>query len=153
MKKHWYLVTQSAGARIFEQEGILPELHLVHRFENHDGRLKTSELVSDRQGRSDSGGIPGHSTVGNNDGASTHILQKFSRELGAYLEQEAVKDTFETLVLVAEPHFLGELKKHIGKVTSPRLLDAVIKDLVHVSDHDMASQLQGSLCLHEEARN
>lgn len=143
MNRHWYLVGHRAGARIFEQEGIKPELRLVRRFQNPQGMLKTSELVTDRQGRADSSYMVGHNAVGKDDTPRKHVLESFARELGEFLEQEAERNTFASLVLVAEPHLLGELKKAIGKVTFHRMREVITKDLVHVSDHDMAAHLEG----------
>lgn len=152
MNKHWYLVGQRAGARIFEQDGIKPELRLVRRFENPEGLLKTSELVSDRQGRSDSGSMAGHNAVGKTDTPREHVLESFTHELGHFLEHEAERGAFVSLVLVAEPHVLGSLKKAVGKTTSHLLRESVTKDLLHVSDHDMAGQLSAVLCTREDVR-
>jgi protein required for attachment to host cells len=151
MSKHWYLVAHRAGARIFEQEGIKPELKVVRRFENPDGALKTSELVTDRQGRSDSSDTVGHNAVGQVDTARQHVLETFAREVSSYLEQEAKLDTFKSLVLIAGPQVLGELKKLLGDATSRRLGEALAKDLVRTTDHDMAAALKDAevLCLRE----
>lgn len=152
MAIHWYLVSDRSGARIFEQEGVKPELRLITRFENPDGKLKTSELVSDRQGRSDSSNTVGHSAVGNHNTPREHVLESFVRELSKFLEKEAIRNTFESLVLVAEPHSLGLLKKALGKVTSNKMHQGVTKDLVHISDHDMATHLIDVLCRCEEIK-
>ena len=150
MKKHWYLVGQRAGARIFEQQGIAPELTLIHRFENPDGLLKTSELVSDHQGRSDSSDMHGgHNAVGEDEVQRKQVLEKFAHDIGTYLEKEAEQHMFQSLVLVAEPHFLGVVKKAIGKATSHLILESLVKDLVNISDHDMAAHLSGTLCYRE----
>ncbi|MBN8551247.1 MAG: host attachment protein [Deltaproteobacteria bacterium] len=149
MNTHWYLVGHRAGARIFEQEGIKPELRVVRRFDNPDGLLKTNELVSDRQGRSDSAGMPGHNPVGDSNTPREHVLENFSHQLGQFLEQEAARGAFASLVLVAEPHVLGSLKKQIGKSTTPRLREALAKDLVRVSDHEMSAHLKSVMCVRE----
>ncbi len=152
MNMHWYLVGHRAGARIFAQPGIKPELQLVRHFENAEGKLKTSELVSDRQGRSDSGNMKGHNAVGGTDSPRQHVLDNFARELGDFLEEEAGRNAFTSLVLVAEPHFLGTLKQALGKGATSRLRETLPKDLVNVSDHDMAATLEGVLCMREEIR-
>jgi len=150
MNKHWYLVGQSAGARIFEQCGIKPELQLIRRFDNPQGMLKTSELVSDQQGRSDSSAMHGgHNALGTDNNQKRHVLEKFAAELGDFLESEAERNSYNSLVLVAEPHFLSALRKAIKKGTSHLLLESVNKDLVHTSDHEMAAQLSENLCIRE----
>ena len=149
LKKHWYLVGHRAGARVFEQIGIKPELRLIHTFNNPEGRLQTRELVSDRQGRSNSSTMPGHTPVGSDDSPLEHVLHTFAKKIGKYLELELAKKSFDSIVIVAEPGVLGEIKKNIGNATADRLGEPVIRDLVHVSNYDMARQLQGHLCERE----
>jgi len=144
MSKHWYLVAERGGARVFEQEGVTSELKLVKRFENHLGTLKTSELVSDRQGRTEFGG-GGHSAVGKEDTARKRVLQQFVGELSKFLEHEAQQHSYASLVLVAEAQVLGELRKGIGKVTLKLVRDGISKDFVHVADRDIASHLKDTL--------
>ena len=150
MNRHWYLVGQRSEARIFEQNGIKQELRLVQRFEKPEGQSKTSALVSDRQGRSDSSGMPGHNAVGKEDSVRQQITERFAHELAKFLEKENERKMFESLVIVAEPHFLGELRKAIGKETSKKLRQSVSKDLAHVADNEVALQLEGILCSREE---
>ena len=150
LKKHWYLVAHRSGARIFEQEGVKQELTLLHNFENHDGSLKVSELVSDRQGRSTGGNASNHTAVGSENKSSEHVLEVFTHKLAEFLEQEVQRSSFDSLVLVAEPHVLGGLKKTIGHSTAQRFRDPLIKDLVHVTNHDMMKHLKDALCIAEE---
>lgn len=149
MNNHWYLVAHRAGARIFEQTGIKPELRLAFNFENPEGKLKDSELVSDRQGRADHSSIIGHSPVGNDKGPRDQVVFKFAQELAEFLEKEANRKTFASLVLVAEPNLLGELRKALGQETVKCLRDSLSKDLVHVSDRDMAEHIKSVFCAQE----
>ena len=150
MKQHWYLVAHAAGARLFAQDGIKKELRLVRRFENPQGKLKSSELVSDRQGRADRLGFSGHAALGSQGTAHMHVLESFAHELGAFLEDGAKKNSFDTLVVVAEPHFLGELNKHIGPGAAKRQRPALQKDFAHISDHEILEHLNAVLCYHED---
>ena len=149
-KRHWYLVAQRAEARIFEQIGVAPTLSVIHRFENTLGRLKDTELVSDRQGRSDHSGSPGHIPIGSNYSPKEGVLKTFLHEVATFLEGKAVQKAFDSIVLVAEPSLLGEIKHSIGHATTSRLKDSVIKDLAHVPDRDMDEVLKRSLCMRED---
>jgi protein required for attachment to host cells len=151
MKTHWYVVAHRAGARVFEQQGVEKTLTLVKEFDHPEGKLKGSELVSDRQGRFDNGSS-GHIAVGSDDTQRTQVAIEFCRKLAEYLETEANKSSFSSLALVAEPHFLGQLRKAIGKGSVSRLTQEVAKDLVNVSDHQMAEQLSGILCTRESVQ-
>ena len=149
---HWFVVAHRAGARIFEQHGVIPELTMIHKFENAKGILKESELVDDRQGRTDFRGVSGHTAVGGDYSARNNNLEEFAVEIDKALENGALLNIYTSIILVAEPHFLGILKKHLGDATSRRMLDTVAKDLVHISNDEMAKALRAFLSVHEPVR-
>lgn len=148
MTRHLYVVAHRAGARIFEQIGIKPELTRIHNFENPSGYLKESELVSDRAGSFTYGS--GHPVAGNNDGMREHLLENFARELGTSLEKEVEGKPTTSVALIAEPHVLGVLRKFLGKSTTACLHTSVRKDLANVSDSDMQAALAEDMT-HREA--
>ncbi len=148
MKNHWYVVAHRAGARVFQQQGIEEALTLVKLFENPEGKVKSSDLVSDRQGRFDRGG-GGHIAVGSEDVQREHIAQKFSREIASYLDSEAQKNAYNSLALVAEPQFLGELHKALGQAASSKVTKTLTKDLANVGEHQMAASLSDILLTKE----
>lgn len=60
---------------------------------------------------------------------------RFAAEAAAMLNKRALADEFESLIIVAPPHTLGELRKHYHKEVSDRLRGEIGKDL---TGHTMA---------------
>ena len=54
---------------------------------------------------------------------------RFAAETADFLKQRALANDFESLIIVAPPKTLGELRKHYHKEVSARLLGELDKDL------------------------
>ena len=67
----------------------------------------------------------------------------FAREIAQMLEAGALSDTFDRLVIVAPPHFLGLLRKCLSPHTEQRLDITVNKDLTMLKDRDLPRSLAG----------
>lgn len=88
-----------------------------------DGDQKT-----DRPGRSFSSVGPGRSAYEETD---FHQLEedRFAAETAELLKKRALRGDFESLIIVAPPRTLGELRKHYHKEVEQRLLGELDKDL------------------------
>ncbi|MCW3849244.1 host attachment family protein [Sphingomonas sp. LB-2] len=83
------------------------------------------------------GGAPGTRTAGaqwgggNMDEADFHQLEedRFAAETAGLLKEWALRDEFESLIVVAPPRTLGELRKHYHKEVTDRLAGEIGKDL------------------------
>lgn len=149
MKKSWYVVADSSGARIFEQRGVTHELTLLRQLDHPEGRLKTEELVSDRQGRSDRSNMHGRTPLGGDYDPKEALREDFANDLAQGLEQDALQEKFHYLVLVSEPHFLGLVKQNLGSHAQRKLRTSLAKDLSQVSHHDMGGHLESVLLVRE----
>lgn len=54
---------------------------------------------------------------------------RFAVDAADMLRDRALEGDFETLVIVAPPHTLGELRKHFHKEVASRIIDEINKDL------------------------
>ena len=54
---------------------------------------------------------------------------RFAAETAEMLKQRALKNEFESLIIIAPPKTLGELRKHYHKEVSSRLTAEIDKDL------------------------
>jgi protein required for attachment to host cells len=83
------------------------------------------------------GGAMGTRTAGAQWGSGSmeevdfHQLEedRFAAETAALLKERALRNEFETLIIVAPPRTLGELRKHYHKEVSDRLAGELAKDL------------------------
>lgn len=91
------------------------------------------EQASDLAGRSQS--MRGDGTAwavgGNVDNTDFHQLEedRFAAETAALLKDRALRHEFESLIVVAPPRTLGELRKHYHKEVSDRITGELDKDL------------------------
>jgi protein required for attachment to host cells len=71
---------------------------------------------------------PARGTMGETD---FHQLEeaRFAAETAELLKERALRQDFETLIIVAPPKTLGELRKHYHKEVSDRLQGELAKDL------------------------
>lgn len=67
---------------------------------------------------------------------------RFAAELAGKLKERALRGDFESLVVVAPPKTLGELRKHYHKEVERRLVAEIPKDLVNVPVPEIEKLLQ-----------
>jgi protein required for attachment to host cells len=67
---------------------------------------------------------------------------RFAAATAAMLKARALRNDFKTLVVVAPPRTLGELRKHYHKEVERRLVAEVAKDLVNVPVAEIEKILQ-----------
>ena len=84
---------------------------------------------TDQAGQAPSGsGGAGYSSYGETD---FHQLEedRFAAETAELLRKRALNNDFESLIIVAPPKTLGELRKHYHKEVEKRLAGEIAKDL------------------------
>lgn len=57
----------------------------------------------------------------------------FARSAADYLREAALRNEFQSLIVVAPPRTLGELRQHYHKEVSKRIIEELPKDLVNSS--------------------
>ena len=67
---------------------------------------------------------------------------RFAAETAATLKARALANEFESLIIVAPPRTLGELRKHYHKEVERRIVAEVAKDLVNVPVEEIERILQ-----------
>ncbi len=118
MSQTWILVGDGSHARLFHADPALPAWQLVHTHRREHSHEKTD--------RADT-----HEDRGEHD---------FARKLAAELETGRQAGSFDRVVLVAPPKFLGQLR---GELTAP--LTALVASSV---EHDYTHMTDGELPKH-----
>jgi protein required for attachment to host cells len=135
----WILIANRAGARIVDRQQ--QDLSLVEEIPHEQGRLRDKQIDTDRQGRSfNSVGAAGHA-LSPSETAHEHDAKAFARELADKLRTERMNGSFERLVLIAEPHFLGLLREALDDGTARLVIASEAKDLAQVGLRDLARHL------------
>ena len=145
-KTTWVLVADGARARILANDGPNTGLVPVLGTARVHPAAKTSEIGSDKPGRS-------FSSVGDNRAAvettDWHEFeeQKFAKQIAGLLDVAAREGDFDHLVLVAPPKALGELRASLADQTRAKVSGELAKDLTKHPLADLPSHLDSVMRL------
>lgn len=132
-KKQWVIVADESEAIIFTRKGRRAALSEMSRLHNETARMKSGDLLADREGRAfDSHGHGRHAVERENADPRRQAAITFARTVAARIAKAAHKGgEFDDLILVAAPRFLGLLREALattsGKITPYLSID---KDVV-----------------------
>lgn len=125
------LVADGRKSLFFRNEGDAQFPNLVVERKDAQPDLKDRELKTDSPGRAFSSVGEGRSAYEETD---FHQLaeDRFAAETAELLKTRALGNEFDSLIVIAPPRTLGELRKHYHKEVEKRILAEVPKDLVNV---------------------
>jgi protein required for attachment to host cells len=130
MIETWIIVADSAHARVFTQSKQHTQLEEINTFIHPAGRQREVDQQTDRPGRSfDSSGSGRHAMEPHTDWKRKES-DKFSRELSAYLTEQAGQ--FADLIIISPPEFLGLLRSCLDDIVSNRITRVISKNMVHL---------------------
>jgi len=111
MSAYWVVVADSAKARIFSRNKKFSPLEELETLVHPESRLHRQDLVSDRPGQVHESRTPGESA--NEDPTDPKLVeaQVFARDIAHRLREGRLSGAYTSLVLVADPKFLGLLRK------------------------------------------
>lgn len=131
----WILVADGAQARIFLTYPGEPRWLELHDFKNPKSRMRGVQLLESPPDM-DNGVLPrDREEVG------------FAHRLAKFLDVSLGRNTYDRLIVVAPPRFLGELRRELTKQVERRIVDCLTEDLVHLSPRELALHVQ----VHHEA--
>jgi protein required for attachment to host cells len=123
-----------------EGDGDFPNL-IVEREDAHPD-AKDREIKSDEPGRAFSSTGGGSRSAYEETDFHQHEEDRFAAATAEMLKTRALRNDYETLVVVAPARTLGELRKHYHKEVQRRLVGEVAKDLVNVPVAEIEKILQ-----------
>ena len=122
------LVADGKKMLFFRNEGDedFPKLEVETKEEQENP--PTREQKSDEAGRTYPSGGVGHHAYSETD---FHQLEedRFAADAAEMLKARALRNEFDSLIVVAPPRTLGELRKHYHKAVEKRLTGEIAKDL------------------------
>jgi protein required for attachment to host cells len=109
-----------------EGDAVFPKLEVERKRQTADA--KDRDQKTDAPGRAFDSGGAGRSAY---EEVDFHQLEedRFAAETAEMLRLRALRNEFESLIIVAPPRTLGELRKHYHKEVEKRLAGEVPKDL------------------------
>lgn len=141
MNKNFVVVADSVCARIFTTDSIHSELKEVETLLNPQGRLHERDLTSDLPGRNRAGDGSGGHAFESRTASKKHELAEFARVVGNYINAARTSNHIASLVLIADPSFLGELRSHLSSESSEKVVFELNKNLTHKSPEKISQHL------------
>lgn len=143
------VVADQAEARFYDVEPPDPVLHAAGRLTEAQARLHDRDLVSDRPGRvfdhapfgSGRRGAVAHHATGGERRPHRHVEMLFARRIGEALALAQREGRFDRIVLMAEPGFLGLLRKEFPSGLGSSVAAEIPKDLVHQTEEAVRAHL------------
>lgn len=139
---HWFAVASQKEVRIFIKTSERRQIELVKTLTNPLGSVKKRDLIRKEAGRGAKsvGGRLGstHYTEGKKHDPHEEAEIQFAKEIAQFLDSERLKNSFESLTVVAEPHFLGKLKAEMSDKLQESVTDWIKKDLQKTPQNELA---------------
>lgn len=128
--KTWIVVVNRCEAKVFEADGRhnKGEVRYVEKLENPRGRLRDSDINSDRPGFIAS---PNHhgGRMAKPQSPTERIAQMFAKKVTMHLEDACRQNAFDELVLIAPPNFLGQMRAMFSRELREKVEREMPKDL------------------------
>ncbi len=141
MAHAWIVVADAARARLFSVASPKAPLESIEQLVSPEARLHEHELNSDKPGRSfDSFGAGRHATEWASSSKEQEAI-RFASEIVDHLEKGRINHSFNRLVIVADPHFLGLLRKAVNTELDKLITLTINKDLSMLSDDKIRNHL------------
>ena len=141
MHGKWLVVANRVSARLFVVRERGKSLSLVESLEHPAGRLHGRALESDRPGRVFDSHGEGRHALGSAVGASAQVAETFAHQVAKRLRAARNDHAYDELVLVAEPRFLGLLRRALDSATSAAVVASLDKDLAAFDAAELVSHL------------
>ena len=145
MARTWILVAESSRAKLYAAQGRTNPLSELEDFVHPAGRMHEGDLVSDSAG-SDGGSVgQGRHVMNEKTAAREQEHIDFAKELAQRLEAARVDGSFDQLVLIAPPAFLGLLRDNLSKGVMDRVSEQIDKNLVQQTADTVRGHLSVAL--------
>jgi len=128
----WIVIADGTQARVFENAGPGKGLEPVDGLRFEEEALKTSEIMSDRQGRSFSSVGHGRSAIEPRTDPAEYRETEFARRIAAMLDEKHTEQAFKRLVIAAAPTTLGDMRKALAPATRAAIVAEIPKTLTNV---------------------
>lgn len=141
MGRTWVLIGDGSRARLF-RVGPRRAWELLREFEHPETRAKARDLVTDREGRVKQSFSPMAPAMQPTTPLHTIEAERFAHSVAKVLESGLADHSYDRLVLVAPPHFLGLLRATIPQNVAKRVQLTLDKDYTALKADELAERVQ-----------
>lgn len=127
----WVTVLSQSQMKIFLRDFETGELTYLKTVRNDLGRVRSRFLGRHDRGTVAEGGRQGshHHTLDAGESSHDVAVDAFAKRVAKYLESEKNKDSFSSVTVIAEPKFLGRVRKSMSNEALKTVARWIPKDL------------------------
>lgn len=147
----WYVISDRVSSVVYVD--VNHEFRFLNRLTNDDARLTEQELDSDKPGRgfSSAGGGTIHHSLDRTFKHHEKVAADFSRVIARHLELGLSEGSYQELVLVSEPHFLGLIKSHLTPRVEKTVMAEIGKEYTQVPPKQIRDFVLTAMRMKQEA--
>lgn len=135
------VITDGAGYRIFSCARAGGSMTLMEQRAFPEAKKTTKELGADRPGRNQMGPFGARHAFDNRVDWHDQAEREVARDLARLLNQRRRDKRFDSLVLVAPPRALGDVREFLNPKDFGKNLVEVAKDLTHLTKLEIEEYL------------
>lgn len=157
ISRPWVAVMSQSTMKIFERDFDSGEIRYVKTIRNSLGRTRSRFLGRHDRGFVAEGGQNGARLHSMDAGVDSHaiVATSFAKRIAKILDSERTHGSYSSLTIIAEPKFLGrvrksmnhetlktvarEIPKDLGKATTETIADVVLKTIAMERSHATAN--------------
>lgn len=139
----WVVVADEGRARCFSlaREHGVEDFREITAAVNPESRLYEKQLMSGQPGRTMNSATGSRHTYGTEERRRRHAAENFARSLASVLEKARHADRFDHFYLIADPAFLGLLRRHLTAQTVRLLRKDYARDMTRFSPQEIRALL------------
>lgn len=139
----WILVADGERARLFRNES--PQVTLKPAFDHEfiGDQREARDIASDEKGRQAGPGADRRQTYDQQTDPKDYEKHRFLKRTAEVLEDGLERNAYRSLVLVAPPQALGELRDSLSKKVCATIVYEHNKDLTKERVDDLEERLRG----------
>lgn len=141
----WIVVADHSCARLFQALVPTAPLQEIEDLVNPVAHLREADLVSDRPGHVVKGRGGPSRTVGQHETHKDRAADQFANTVCSRLLQARLDGSMGKLYVIAEPGFLGLMRKHMDTATKALIADEINKDVTKYSAAELRALLPQAL--------
>ena len=141
MQRTWVVICDASRCRIFEVGPRRDQWRVVQSIDYPQGRAKGQELLTDKPGRNQQSRAAMRPALEPTTQPHEVEVERFALQIAKLLEARLGEKTFERLVLVAPPHFLGTLRAALSANLAKHVALSLDKDYTALEPAQLAERV------------
>lgn len=134
------LVADGKKMLVLRNTGLATDIDLSVEYGEEQPNPPDREQKTDLRGRMPQQGNPGQASVGETD-YHQQAEERFAAHIAGWLNERALRNALDPVVVVAAPGTLGALRPHLHKTAKDRIVAEIGKDMTGHPTEGIAKML------------